>query len=212
MCIGSHGRACADCRGFDLVVLSAIPALRHLAADRLRTDDDHTVTAPDLGRLLARGLRVLTVALRESPTTIAVVNEPLPLADAGRLRSSGGLALAHFAALRLAITPLALLPAPFGEVPGLRVALTVEKNKLGAPGGRAELDLWPGRGLDEGAELLRLGLATGALARDWRGYRAGDLPLGRRPADAAAALLGDPALLARVRAAILAVGAPTRVA
>lgn len=201
----------ADCRGFDLIALAAIPALRHLAADRLRTDDDHTVAAPDLGRLLARGLRVLTVALRESPTAIAVVNEPLHLAGADRLRSSGGLALAHFAALRLAIAPLAPLPAPFGEVPGLRVAVTVEKSKLGAAGGRAELDLWPGRGLDAGAELLHLGLEAGALARDWRGYRAGDLPLGHRPADAAAAVLGDPALLARVRAAILA-AAPTRVA
>jgi recombination protein RecA len=202
----------ADCRGFDLVALCAIPALRHLAADRLRTADDHTVAAPDLGRLLARGLRVLTVALRESPTAIAVVNEPLPPADADRLRSSGGLALAHFAALRLAIAPLAALPAPFGEVPGLRVAVEVEKNKLGAPGGRVELDLWAGRGLDQAAELLRLGLEAGALARDWRGYRLGGLPLGHRPADAAATLLGDPALASRVRAAILAFGSPTRVA
>lgn len=202
----------ADCRGFDLIALAAIPALRHLAADRLRSADDHTLAAPDLGRLMARGLRVLTVALRDSPTAVAVVNEPLPLANPGRLRSSGGLALAHFAALRLAITPLSALPAPFGEVPGLRVAVTVEKSKLGAAGGRAELDLWPGRGLDAGAELLRLGLAAGALARDWRGYRLDGVSLGHRPADAAAALLADPALLDRVRSAVLAAGPPTRVA
>jgi recombination protein RecA len=196
----------AACRGFDCIGFSSIPALRDLPAGRLRTTDTHTLAAPDLGRLLARGLRVLTAALRESPTAVVITNEPLLLDESDRVRSTGGLALAHFAALRVIVEPLAALPDPAGGLPGLRVGLMIVKHKLGTAGGRAELALWPGRGLDQAGELLDLGLACGAVTRDWRGYRVGDHPLGHRPPAAATALLADAALAARVQAAILAGG------
>jgi recombination protein RecA len=199
----------ARCGALDLLALSSVPALRDLPAGRMRPSlDDHSLAAPDLGRLLARGLRVLTAALADTPTVVLATNEPLRPRE-GRdataaLRSTGGLALAHFAALRVTVEPLAQLPDPAGGPPGLRVALTVVKHKLGTPGGRAVADLHPGRGLDPAAELLALGLACGIIARDWRGHSIGGIALGHRPADAAAALLADPALAARVRAAILA--------
>ncbi len=91
-------------------------------------------------------------------------------------RSTGGLALAHFAALRILVEPLAPLPDPAGGPPGLRVRLTVIKHKLGAPGGTATADLHPGRGLDPAAELLAL-----ALARP-RHPRLARLPPRRHPA------------------------------
>lgn len=199
----------ARCGALDLLVLSSIPALRDLPAGRMRPSlDDHSLAAPDLGRLLARGLRVLTAALTDTPTAVLATNEPLRTREGceatSALRSSGGLALAHFAALRVAVEPLAQLPDPAGGPPGLRIALTVVKHKLGAPGGRAVADLYPGRGLDPAAEFLALGLAHGIITRDWRGHFLGGIPLGHRPADAAAALLVDPALAARVRAAVLA--------
>jgi recombination protein RecA len=196
----------ASCRGFDCLGFVSIPALRDLPAGQLRTTDDSTLAAPDLGRLLARGLRVLTAALRESPTAVIVTNEPLLSDRDERVRSTGGLALAHFAALRVMVAPLATLPDPAGGLPGLRVELTIVKHKLGTAGGRAELTLWPGRGLDQAGELLHLGLVCGAVIRDWRGYCVGDHLLDHRPAAAAAALLADGALTARVQAAILAGG------
>lgn len=193
----------ARCGALDLLGFSSIPALRDLPADRLRPSvEDHRLAAPDVGRLLARGLRVLTA--------VVVTNEPLRLLDApvtaGMIRSSGGLALAHFAALCILVEPQAALPDAAGGLSGLRVALTVGKHKLGVAGGRAVADLLPGRGLDPAAELLALGLAAGIVARDWRGYHADGMVLGHRPADAAATLHGDAALAARVRAALLAGG------
>lgn len=201
----------ARCGALDLLGFSSIPALRDLPAGRLRPSvEDHSLAALDVGRLLARGLRVLTAALTGGPTAVVVTNEPLRLLDApitaGMIRSSGGLALAHFAALRILVEPLAALPDAAGGLSGLRVALTVGKHKLGVAGGRATADLLPGRGLDPAAELLALGLAAGIVARDWRGYHADGMVLGHRPADAAATLHGDAALAARVRAALLAGG------
>ena len=199
----------ARCGALDLLGLSSIPALRHLPSGRLRpTSADHSVAAPDLGRLLARGLRVLTAALAGTPTAVVLTNEPAwpppGVTASSTPRSTGGLALAHFAAVRVLCEPVATLPNDEHGLPGARVRLTVAKHKLGAPGGRATADLRPGRGLDPAAELLVLGQERGLVTRDWRGYRADGVPLGHRPADAAAALLADHALAARVRAAILA--------
>ncbi len=207
----------ARCGALDLLGFSSIPALRDLPAGRMRpTVDDHSLAAPDAGRLMARGLRVLTAALTTGPTAVIATNELAWVREADGApdtpRSTGGRALAHFAALRILVEPLAPLPDPRGGVPGLRVALTVIKHKLGIPGGRAVADLWPGRGLDPAAELLALALAVGVVARDWRGYHADGIALGQRPADAAATLLADPDLATRVRAAVLAGGTPPRAA
>ena len=200
----------ARCGGLDLLGLTSIAALRDLPPGGVRGSWHGDLAAPDAARLLARGLRVLTVALTDSPTAVVATNDLLPPADAGR--SPGGLALRHHALLRVAVTPLARLPDAAGGTRGLRIGLTVAKSKAGTPGGRAEADLLFGQGLDWAGELLRLGEARGVIARGPLGLTFGAMVLGRNATATIGLLRADAALAAALRAAIVATGRPTEAA
>lgn len=198
----------ARCGGLDALGLISIPALRDLPAGALHAAHDHALAAHDVGRLMARGLRVLAAGLRDSPTAVIVTNEPAPLV-AGHpgkapARSGGGLALAHFALLRVAVEPLARLPDAAGGTAAHRVALTVAKSKVGTPGGRAEVDILAASGVDAAGDLLRLGLATGVVGRHPLGLLHGDAALGRTEGAALRRLREDHALAEALRRAILA--------
>ena len=198
----------ARCRGLDALGFSSVPALRDLPAGGLRSAADHSLAAHDVGRLMARGLRVLAAGLGASPTAVVMTNEPLPAGAwqviAGESCSSGGLALAHFAALRVLVEPLARLPDAADGTAGLRVALTVAKNKCGPSGGRAELDLFRDRGIDAAGELLRLALATGVVERHPLGLHHGGDLLGRSEGAMLRRLRDDDRLAADLRRAIIA--------
>jgi recombination protein RecA len=185
----------ARCGGLDLLGFAGLDALRDLPPGT-RHPRPVEQAALETAGLLTRGLRVLTAALRDSPTAVVATNRAfLEAPNALPDRSTGGLALRHFTALRVAVTPLRSLTDTDG---GLRVRLTVVKHKLGVGGAWAEVDLRPGAGLDRAEELARLALAAGLH---------GDTPavLRRR-------LAADPVLADELRAALLALPAPTRVA
>jgi recombination protein RecA len=192
----------ARCGGLDILGLSAVAALRDLPPGGVHGSFHGDLAAPDAARLLARGLRVLTVALAASPTAVVLTNDLLPPFADGL--SAGGRALRHHALLRIGVEPLARLPDAAGGTRGLRVALTVLKSKAGAPGGRAAVDLLLGTGLDWPGELLRLGLATGVVAREPTGLCFGATALGRHEEAARRLLAGEATLAAALRAAVVA--------
>ncbi len=179
--------------------------------------------ALDTARLLTRGLRVLTAALKDGPTAVLATNLTLPppydapsLAELPPHRSTGGLALRHFAALRIAVTPLTELPLPgrgseTGAV-GLRVGLTVVKHKLGTAGGTARVDLLVDRGIDHTEELVRLGLDSGILVADPLGVTHRGTHLGRSPAAVRRRLADDAALANTLSDALVAAPITPRVA
>ena len=196
----------ARCQALDALGLASVAALRDLPAGQVRGADDGDLSAPDVARLLARGLRVLTVALADSPTAVVMTNDLL--AHLPGYRSPGGLALRHHTLLRVVVEPLALLPDAAGGTRGLRVAMTVVKNKAGVPGGRAETDLLLAGGVDWVGEILDLGLGHGLVIRHPLGLAYGAEPLGRGERQARQRLEDDPALADRLRAAIAAVLRP----
>lgn len=198
----------ARCRGLDALGFISIPALRDLPAGSLHSAADYSLAAHDVGRLMARGLRVLAASLGDSPTAIIVTNEPIPFAerqaDEALPRSRGGRALGHYAALRVAAEPLARLPDAADGTAGHRVALTITKSKVGPPGGRAEVDIFADSGVDSAGELLRLGLATGTVRQHPLGLLHGNDLLGRTEGVALRRLRADANLAAALRLAILA--------
>jgi recombination protein RecA len=198
----------ARCRGLDALGFSSVPSLRDLPAGGLRAAADYSLAAHDVGRLMARGLRVLAAGLGESPTAVIMTNELLATGarqrESGEARSGGGLALAHFAMLRVRIEPIARVPNAAGGTAGLQVALTVAKNKCGPSGGRTEVDIFFDRGIDSAGELLQLGLTTGVIGRQALGlFHGGDL-LGRSEGAVLRRLRDDAALVGALRQAIIA--------
>ena len=192
----------ARCGGLDALGLASVAALRDLPLATAPTSAAAEPRAYDLARLVARGLRVLMAGLRDGPTAIIVTNELLPHLPG--YRSLGGLALRHYAALRVAVEPQELLWDIAGGVRALRVRLAIVKHKLGTPGGQAEVEVAVGQGIDRAGELLHLALAAGLIARDDLGFLYGEEPLGRSIAAARRRLLADPALAGALAAAIRA--------
>jgi recombination protein RecA len=198
----------ARCKGLDLLGLSSVPALRDLPAGNVRAAAEHSLAAHDVGRLMARGLRVLAASLGDSPTAIVVTNEPalLPIGhEDGTLgRSLGGRALGHYALLRVLVEPQCRLLDAGGGTVGHRVALTIAKSKVGRVGGRVEVDVLAASGVDAAGELLRLGLVAGVVVRHPLGFLYGDDLLGHSEGKALRRLRDDPALADALRLAILA--------
>jgi len=212
----------ARCGGLDALGLGSIAALRDLP-NGSRHPGPVEREALDTARLLTRGLRVLTAALQDGPTAVLATNLTLPipystlsLAELPPHRSTGGLALRHFAALRIAVAPLAVLPIPGpgseAGAEGLRVGLTVVKHKLGTGGGTARVDLLVDRGLDRAEELVRLGLASGILVAESLGVTHQGTQLGRSPAAVRRRLADDGALADVLADALVAVPIIPRVA
>lgn len=212
----------ARCGGLEALGLGSIAALRDLPSGR-RHPAVFEREALDTARLLTRGLRVLTAALKDGPTAVLATNLILPmpygtpaLAELPPHRSTGGLALRHFAALRIAVTPLAQLPLPgpgsgAGSA-GLRVGLTVVKHKLGVAGGTARVDLLVDSGLDQAEELVRLGLDVGILVTGPLGVTHHGSQLGNSPAAVRRRVGTDMALAAALTNALAAVPSTPRVA
>ena len=191
----------ARCGGPDLLALASLAALR----------DFPIGTGPaaqgeqrpyELARLVSRWLRSLMAALPGEATAVVVTNEWLSHLPGHR--TPGGLALRHYAALRVAVEPLARLPEGVDGADGMRVGLTVIKSKVGVPGGRAEVDLRVGSGVDGAGEILVLGLAAGLIARGPLGWSFGTEPLGRGVGAARRQLTADSALAGALAAAIVA--------
>lgn len=195
----------ARCGGPDLLALASLAALRDYPIGTGPAVRGAAPTEPrpyELARLVSRWLRSLMAVLPGEATAVVVTNEWLPHVSGHR--TPGGLALRHYAALRVAVEPLARLPEGADGADGLRVGLTVIKSKVGAPGGRAEVDLRAGSGIDGTGELLALGLATGLIARGPLGWSFGAESLGRGNGAARRLLAADPALAGALAAAIVA--------
>ena len=77
----------ARCGGFETLGLASVAALRDLPAGT-RHPEPVAREALETARILTRGLRVLTAALRDGPTAVVVTNLALPGPPAGR--STGG--------------------------------------------------------------------------------------------------------------------------
>ena len=204
----------AESAALDLLALTSIAELRRYlppeAVGAARGPSGRVALSPALARLLSRSLRRLIRALRDAPTAVVVTNERLPGTLGGRdNRSVGGLALRHFAALRVAIEPTGQGNAP-AEGPGalwacdrrMPARLSVVKHKLGAPGGTADVELVYGRGVDRAGELLALGLARGVIERCRLGLIFGREPLGKSEERARRRLAEDEDLARQLTEAI----------
>ena len=198
----------AESAALDVLALTSIAELRHsLPPQSMEHVRGSSGPALTLARLLSRSLRRLVRALRDAPTAVVVTNERLPGVLGGRdNRSVGGLALRHFAALRVAVEPAGAPVAGPGALWAcdrrMPIRLAVVKHKLGTPGGTADVELVYGRGVDRAGELLALGLAHGVIERCGLGLVFGREPLGKSEERARRRLAEDESFVQHLTRAI----------
>ncbi len=197
----------AESAALDVLAFTSIAELRQAlppqSMEHVRGSSGPALT---LARLLSRSLRRLVRALRDAPTAVVVTNARLPGVLGGGNRSVGGLALRHFAALRVAVEPAGAPVAGPGALWAcdrrMPIRLAVVKHKLGTPGGTADVELVYGRGVDRAGELLALGLARGVIERCGLGLIFGREPLGKSEAQARRRLAADEDLARQLTEAI----------
>ena len=148
------------------------------------------------------GLRRLIAELSPVPTAVVVLVQAN-----GRWRrteQNAWRALAHGATLRVACRPMRLITHASGEILGLRLRAEVVKNKLAAPHGAAEFEIWRDRGIHATAELFTLGLTQGLIGTrpGSLGYWFGETWLGRGQQSVVQMLDEDPLLSASLRDAL----------
>jgi recombination protein RecA len=117
--------------------------------------------------LMARAIRKLAGAIRQTNTTIIFCNqlrERIGILFGNPEHVPGGRALKHHASVRLDVRRRGSLQDD-NRVIGSRIRVKVVKNKVAVPLRAAELDLRFDHGLDAAAGLLDLGLDTGLVTK-----------------------------------------------
>jgi recombination protein RecA len=151
-----------------------------------------------VARSAAEHLARLNALMHPSPTAVVLLTDSRARSPCAPFTQ----ALRHFAALRIQLTPLQLLPHPSGDVLGLRVRAQTIKNKLAPPQRLAEFDVRRDRGIHREADLVDLARACGVLDEQPLGICFGNHFLGRGRAQAIATLESEPALAQALQDAI----------
>ena len=117
--------------------------------------------------------------------------------------TSGGRALKFFSSIRLDIRRKDQLKTPDGKVIGNRTKIKVVKNKVAPPFTEVEFDIMYDEGISATGSLIDLGLDHKVLEKKgaWIAYEGALVGQGREAAKDA--LAKDPALAAKITAAIL---------
>lgn len=155
----------AASRGIDLIVIDSAAALLPREEQEAGLSDPKLTAAQ--ARMMSCCLRRLNVSLSRSGTALIFINQlRSSLAEAGMNGcpdvTSGGMALAFYAAVRLQLTQRELLQEK-DVCLGARIRLMARKNKLAVPYMYTELDCRFSRGFDILADLVDQGLETGVL-------------------------------------------------
>jgi recombination protein RecA len=158
-----HNMVCS--KEVSLIVLDSIATL---TPKREMEGDVSHETVGLLPRLLGRSFRMIAPLLKEAGTALVCTNQiRMEIGGPGGSRETwpGGRAAKHFPSQRLDLRRLATLSNNgTGEATGIKVKAHVQKNKIGAPYRKVELDLDFGEGFSRAASLLDEAVTEGLIA------------------------------------------------
>lgn len=187
--------------GVDLVVIDSVAAL--VPKDELTGE----ITDQFVGlqaRIMSRALRRLTGITAKTGCILVFINqlrEKIGIRFGNPETTPGGRALKFFSSLRLDVRRIEKL-VKGDEVIGSKVRVSVVKNKVAPPFGKAEIVLSRNSGIDKEAMLLERGLATGCINRAGSWFSFGNEKLGQGKEAAAELLKNDKSLFERVAQSI----------
>jgi recombination protein RecA len=185
----------------DLVVVDSVAALVPQAELEGQMGDPHMGLQ---ARLMSQALRKLTAITSKTGCIVLFLNQvrqKIGVVFGNSEVTPGGNALKFYASIRLEIRRVGTLKTN-GEAVGARTRLKVVKNKLAPPFRQAEVDVMYGRGVCKAGEALSRAEAAGLLSKSGSWLSFGEERLGQGRENARDRLLAEPALLARLAAAV----------
>jgi recombination protein RecA len=185
----------------DLIVIDSVAALVPKAELEGDMGDSHVGLQ---ARLMSQALRKLAATAHRSGACIFFINQlrmKIGVMFGNPETTTGGNALKFYATVRLDVRRVGALKQG-DEVQGSRTRVKVVKNKLAPPFREAEFDVRYGSGIDTVSEVIDLGLERGVLERSGTHFSFGGSHLGNGRERCREALLGNMALLTRLREAV----------
>ena len=187
----------------DIIVLDSVAALVTKAELDGQMGD---MTMGSQARLMSQAMRRLTSVVSKTNCGCIFTNqirEKIGVMFGNPETTSGGRALKFFSSIRIDIRRKDQLKTPDGKVIGNRTKIKVVKNKVAPPFTECEFDIMYDEGISQTGSLLDLGLDHKVLEKKgaWIAYEGVLVGQGREAAKDA--LAKDPALAAKVKAAIL---------
>jgi recombination protein RecA len=186
----------------DLVVIDSVAALVPKAEIEGDMGDPHMGLQ---ARLMSQALRKLTAVAHRTNTSLIFINQlrqKLGVVFGSPETTPGGNALKFYTSVRLDVRRIGKISA--GEtVVGNRTRVKVVKNKVASPFTEAEFDIRWGTGIDTGADLVEVALATGTLEKNGSHISFAGKSIGQGRDRVRDFLIATPELLGQVRSATL---------
>ena len=188
----------------DVIVVDSVAALAPRAELEGQIGDSHVGLQ---ARLMSQAMRKMTSIIDKSKTCCIFTNqirEKIGVMFGNPETTPGGRALKFYSSVRLDIRRIAAIKTGDGKVVGNRTRVKVVKNKVAPPFTEAEFDILYAEGISKEGAVIDAANDLGLLDKrgTWLSFDGQQVGQGR---DAARDnLRQDPALLAKIRDAVLA--------
>jgi len=187
----------------DVIILDSVAALITKAELDGQMGD---MTMGSQARLMSQAMRRLTAVVSKTNCVCIFTNqirEKIGVMFGSPETTSGGRALKFFSSIRLDIRRKDQLKTPDGKIIGNRTKLKAVKNKVAPPFTEVEFDIMYDEGISASGSLIDLGVDHKVLEKKgaWIAFNSELVGQGREAAKQA--IKDNPALAAKVKAAIL---------
>ena len=187
----------------DVIILDSVAALITKAELDGQMGD---MTMGSQARLMSQAMRRLTAVVSKTNCVCIFTNqirEKIGVMFGSPETTSGGRALKFFSSIRLDIRRKDQLKTPDGKIIGNRTKLKAVKNKVAPPFTEVEFDIMYDEGISASGSLIDLGVDHKVLEKKgaWIAFNGELVGQGREAAKQA--IKDNPALAAKVKAAIL---------
>jgi recombination protein RecA len=187
----------------DVVVIDSVAALVPQAELEGEMGDSHVGLH---ARLMSQALRKLTSSIARSRTIVIFINQirmKIGVMYGNPETTTGGHALKFYASVRLEIRRIGAIKNR-EEVVGNVTRVKVVKNKLAPPFKAVEFDIMYGEGVSKVGELIDLGVKAGVVEKSGSWFSFDDTRIGQGRESAKQFLKDNPAVAAKIEAAIRA--------
>lgn len=152
-------------------------------------------------RMMTKALRKMTKMLADNKVLLIFINQTrvkIGLSFGDPTDTPGGKALKFFSSIRMDVRRIGSVKHGKDNIIGNRVKITVVKNKLAPPYGRAEVDLIFGKGFNKEGEILDIAAEANIVDRNGAWYSYDDDRLGQGRPDACEFLRKCPDILNKI--------------